>query len=347
MIRSFTSDSSPIRYHRWCLTIDRFLCFRDDVYLCICAANQSRVECFPTDTQSDRCSSCLAGGRCLRGDLRRSTDFLCLCPECYSGRYCQFNTRSFVFTLDQLFSPDLLSSRKATTVSLLGFFSLFAFFLSIPNNLFTFVTLRRRSCLHHGIGHYLLWMSVVNQLSLALLVIRLVHLVLTLTTFQSHPLFGDILCKLLNYFLTCVTRLSYWLPSFVALERAFSTLFLNEQWFKRPHIARSLMFVTLTLVLLSAGHELVFVRAFIVNEDGHYALCVFDLPISHRSVLVILHQTIAVVNFLLPLLINIGCTCTIILIVIRIKMNIQLAKKKCKWCFSLSLSRVADLFLST
>jgi hypothetical protein len=316
------------------MTNESLLCFHDDVYFCICAENQSRVECFPYDQQSDRCSSCLAGGRCLRGDPLRSSDFLCLCPECYSGRYCQFNTRSFVFTLDQLFSPDLLSSRKETTIVLLLVFSLLAFCLSILNNLFTFFTLRRRSCLHHGTGHYLLWMSIINQVSFALLVIRLVHLILTLTTFQFHPLFGDILCKLLSYFLTCATRLSSWLPSFVALERAFSTIFLNKQWFKRPHIARYLMLITLGVVLLSAGYELAFVRAFIVNEDNYYALCVFDLPISHRSVLVILHQIIVVLNFLVPLLINIGCTCTIILILIRIKMNIQVAKKHCKSCFS-------------
>ena len=308
---------------------ESLLCFRDDVYLCICAASQTRVECFPYDHQSERCSSCLAGGRCLRGDQIRSTEFICICPPCHSGRYCQFNTRSFVFTLDQLFSTDLLSDRKERTISLLIFFSLLSFLLAIPNNVFTFLVLRRRSCLHHGVGHYLLWISVINQVSVALLATRLVYLVITLSTFRSHPVVDDILCKLLSYFLTCATRLSYWLPSFVALERAFSTLFLNEQWFKRPHIARYLMLVTLCLVLLSAGYELVFIRAFIVNEDGHYAMCVVDLPVSHRSVLVILHQIIVVVNFLVPLLINIGCTCTIVLIVIRIKMNIQLAKRQC------------------
>ena len=109
---SFASDSSPIRYHQLCATNASWLCFRDNVYLCIGADRQTSVECLPYDYQSDRCSSCLADGLCLRGDQIHSTDFLCICPPCYSGKYCQFNTRLSVFTLDQLFSADLLSDRK-------------------------------------------------------------------------------------------------------------------------------------------------------------------------------------------------------------------------------------------
>ena len=86
---------------------------------------------------------CLCNGRCLRGDPQRSKEFLCLCPSCHLGERCQFNTQSFVFTLAQLFSPDLFSTRQATTPSLLIFFSLLLFCLGLLNNLFFFVTIRR------------------------------------------------------------------------------------------------------------------------------------------------------------------------------------------------------------
>ena len=300
------------------------------MYLCICADNQKRVECFLYDDQLDRCSYCLAGGRCLRGAHTQSSDFFCICPPCHSGKQCQFNTKSFTFTLDQLFSTDLLSGRKRTTITLLIFFALFAFLLAIPNNLFTFVTLRRRVCLRHGIGQYLLWISVSNQVSLTLLSIRLIHLVVTMTIFRSHPTVSKILCKLLSYLLTCATRLSYWLPSFVALERVFTTVFLSKQWFKQPHIARYLMLMTFGLILLSTSYELVFVKAFVIDRDSNYATCVFEFPTTHLTLWINIHQIIAVVNFLVPLLINIGCTSTIIVIVIKVKMNIQATKTKCK-----------------
>ena len=94
------------------------------------------------------------------------------------------------------------------------------------------------------------------------------------------------------------------------------------------------MLTILGLVLLSAGYELFLVRAFIVYEDGNYAMCVFELPVSHQVMWVTIHQIIAALNFLLPLLINIGCTCTIVLIVIKIKVNIQMTKTKWKLCAS-------------
>ena len=291
------------------------------------------MECFLYDPGLDRCSYCLAGGRCLRGAHTQSSDFFCICPPCHSGKQCQFNTKSFTFTLDQLFSTDLLSNRKRTTISLLIFFSSFAFLLAIPNNLFTFITVRRPVCLRQGIGHYLLWMSVSSQVSLALLSVRLIHLVITMTTLRSHTTLGDILCKVLSYLLTCATRLSYWLPSFVALERVFTTVFLSKQWFKQPHIARYLMLMTFGLILLSTSYELVFVKAFLVESDENYATCVLEFPNTHLTLWVTMHQTIAVVNFLVPLLINIGCTCTIVVIVIKVKMNIQATKMKCEWRF--------------
>ena len=109
--RTFSSDDSfPIRYHHMCITNRTRLCFRDDQYLCICVDNHTRVECFNYDDQLDRYELCRANGRCLQGDSGQSNDFVCLCPACHSGRQCQFNTKSFSFTLDQLFSPDLLRS---------------------------------------------------------------------------------------------------------------------------------------------------------------------------------------------------------------------------------------------
>lgn len=70
------SDISPIRYRQIRIENDEFICFRDDVYLCICEGNLSRVECFIYDDRLDQCSNYLSGGRCLRGDHRQSNDFL-------------------------------------------------------------------------------------------------------------------------------------------------------------------------------------------------------------------------------------------------------------------------------
>ncbi|CAF1066721.1 unnamed protein product [Rotaria sp. Silwood1] len=75
----------------------------DESYLCICAENHNRTECFGYDHSLDQCSSCLAGGLCLKEDHMRAK-FLCLCPQCYYGSSCQFNIEGISFTLDLLIS---------------------------------------------------------------------------------------------------------------------------------------------------------------------------------------------------------------------------------------------------
>ena len=342
---SSSEDSSPIRYHHICINNLTRLCFRDDQYICLCADNHTRVECFNYDDQLDRCELCRANGRCLRGDPGQSNDFLCLCPECHSGQQCQFNTESFSFTLDQLFSPDLLSVDRRRTMFLLIFFALLGFFLSIPNNLFSFVTLRRRSSLRHGVGHYLRAMSVSNTLSLGLLRARLIHLTVIVAISRSSPLIDDLFWKLLTYLLTCSTRLSPWLSSIVALERVYSVVFLNRHWFKQPPIARSLILCLVGMILLSASYELVFIKSFTSIEDGNSAICVIEYPSSRRSMWILINQFVSVIHFLFPLLINICSTLTIMGIVIKNKMNLRVTKYcKCFFHFSKSGTTLNCLF---
>jgi hypothetical protein len=179
-------------------------------------------------------------------------------------------------------------------------------------------------------------MSVINPLSLALLSARLIHLTVTIGISRSSPLIDDLFCKLLNYLLTCLTRLSPWLSSFVALERVYSVVFFNRHWFKQAHIAHSLMFFTIVVVLLSASYELVFVKSFISVDNGNSAICVIEYPSTRRSLWISMHQIVSVSHFLLPLLINLCSTLTIMGIVLKNKMKIQGAKL----CKSPSLSQV-------
>ena len=292
------------------------------MYLCICAENQTRVECFIYDQDLDRCSFCLAGGRCLRGDLRQSNDFICICPPCHSGKECQFNTNSFAFTLDQLFSVELLSNKKQMTVGLLTFFSVFAFLVAIPNNLFTFVTLRRRSCLRHGIGHYLLWMSVINQINLALFIASLLHMIgNTIMDASSSSRWNDGLCKSLNYLLSSSSRMVYWLTSLVSIERVYMTLVLNGRWLRQPRVARRLILLMLTSVLITNVYELIFYKSLIVLSDGEKSICVLDYSMVDRSVWMSLHLLFLLLNSLLPFSINLFSTITISIVVVRNKMN--------------------------
>jgi hypothetical protein len=302
-------ESFPIRYHRLCTVNRTRLCFRDDQYLCICGENHSRVECFNYDDQLDQCSHCLAGGRCLKGNPRRSSDFVCICPSCHSGDRCQFNTKSFSFTLDQLLSADLLSNGRERTISLLLFFSFFLF-------------LHRRPCLRYGIGHYLLWMSVVNQLNLAFFVARLSHLIWKIRDTSSSPsMLDDLLCKLLNYFLSSSTRLVYWLSSLIAVERVYMTIFINGQWLKKPRIARRFILLTFVVVFITDLYELFFYQSLPNVPTGQGSICVLEISKNDRTLWMTFHLLFLLLHSLLPFLINLFSTVTIILIIVKKKMK--------------------------
>ena len=290
--------------------------------MCICEEDHTQAECFNSDDQLDRCTHCRAGGRCLQGNTRRFNDFVCLCPACYFGDRCQFNTKSFSFTLDQLFSSDLLSDRRQTTVSLVIFFSLSLFFFALPNNLFSFVTLRRRPCLRYGIGHYLLWMSVVNQLSLLFFVVRLIHLMMKIGETSLTPsVLDDLLCKLLNYFLSSFTRIVYWLTSLVSIERVYMTIFINGQWLKKPRIARRLILLTFFVVFLTDLYELFFYKSLSNVATGHGSICVLEISKADRTLWMTCHLLFLILNSLLSFLINLTSTIIIILIIVKKKMK--------------------------
>ena len=327
------SVTSPIHYHHICINNHTQLCFRDADYLCICEADHTRVECFRYDNSLDQCSYCRAGGLCLQGDRNQGNDFLCLCSPCHSGRFCQFNSDSFTFTLDQMLFTDLISNRKQTLAPLLILVSFLLCLLALPSNIFSFVTLRRQQCLRTGTGNYLLYMSVVNQINLALLASRLTHLTMNVGMAEYGLLTNDNLCKFFSYSLTCCARIAYWLASFVAIERVYTTLFFSGQWLKKPRIARRLILLICVVVLLSDLHELIFVRSFSYSEGEAVTICVIEFPTSHRLLWTLVHQVGTIFNASVPLFISIGSTVTIIWIITKKKMNIQF-RNRCKlYCF--------------
>jgi hypothetical protein len=318
------STYSPIKYHSLCQNHTNLLCFRDDFYLCICEENQSRVECFLYDFKLDQCSRCLAGGRCLQGDRSRPSDFICLCPACYSGTRCQLNSNSFVFTLDQLFFDDLISVKQKITVRFLIIGPLLLALIALPNNVFSFITFRRQKCLSNGVGQYLFYMSIINQISLSVLAARLIHLSTTITSFQSSPVVDNILCKVLSYLLVCFTRVAYWLVSFLATERVYTLVFLNGQWLTKPYIARRLIALVFFIVFASGTYELVFVRSFFLDNEDKSNMCVIEFPITSQSKWILIHQIVSITHSMLPLFINCCCTITMIYVITRSKMNIRM-----------------------
>ena len=312
---------SFMKYHTICKQHAQLLCFFDDLYLCICDEEQLRAECFNYDHARDKCDRCLASGRCFRG--KNESDYLCLCPACHTGRFCQFSFDSFSFTLDQLFFADLLSPNSLIqhiTYYLLIITPILLCLLGLLNNLCCFLTFRRPRCLRNGIGHYLCAMSICNQLTLAFLALRLIHLTLNISSSYSSPMLDNALCKASNYLLTTSNRLTYWLSSLVAIERVYVALFVNGQWLKSPRIARRIIALTVLVILTVSAYQLVFVHSRISSDDGNNSMCSIIFP-ANSILWLKLHGAMTVIDSVGPFLINLVCTVSIICLVTQKKMN--------------------------
>ena len=272
-----------------------------------------------------QCSRCLAGGQCLRDDRTRPDVYLCLCPPCYSGRFCQFSSLSFSFTLDQLFSPDLLSVNvriQDLTYYSLIFVAWFIFLVGLMNNICSFVTFCRPKCQSNSVGHYLLAICIINQIRLTCFACRITHLAINITSYRWYPLLDTILCSTLTYITTVSSSISYWLVSIISIERAYTIIFLNKRWLKKPRIARIIIICVCVILSIMGVYEPIFIKSHPEFNDGKSSICVLQFP-PHQPLWLYLHQTVTVMNAVVPLFINLICVIIIIYVVIKKKMRVN------------------------
>ncbi|CAF1312799.1 unnamed protein product [Rotaria sordida] len=260
---SFNSSLFIFKYHLLCDNIKQkssLLCFHDDDYFCFCDVTQ-HAECFLYDRSVEQCSYCLSGGHCIQGDLKMKSDYLCLCPQCYFGSICQHNTKVLSFNLESLITADLFSSsiliqKLSISIYLITVISLFLF--GLINNYFCFITFRRPRPSLIGIGWYLFINSIISQISLSTLLLKLIYILLGTQSLITNELLNMILCKLISFLLSTSIRMSYWLMGFVTIERVYVTMYPKREWLKSPRIAKRIIFITTLIIFSSHIHELIY-----------------------------------------------------------------------------------------
>ena len=258
----FNATTAVFSYHRFCQakqnTNTTLTCFRDLNYVCVCESDHYRAECFVYNRLIDRCSVCLSNGFCLKGELKDKTDFLCLCSGCHYGQMCEFSNKFMSFTLDSLIVKDVQTSRKLSTYAYLSI-TIVIFLFGLFNNLCSFVTFARVKTRKSGVGNYLLIVSVVDQCSLLLLLLKIIHIICgsngTLFYYDSLNLYS---CKLVSYLLSTFTRITYWLTSLVTIERLCVALLPTFVTMRKPRLALGLSIFVILVVSVMHAHEVIY-----------------------------------------------------------------------------------------
>jgi hypothetical protein len=254
----------------------------------MCEPDHYRAECFGYNRLIDQCSLCLSNGYCLKGELNDKADFLCLCPRCHYGQICEFSNELMSFTLDSLTVKDLRASPKLSAAFYISI-AILIFVFGLFNNLSSFLTFARPKSRQFGVGNYLLIVSVVNQCSLLLLLLKIIHIVLgsngTLFYYESLNIYS---CKIISYLLSVFTRITYWLDSLVTIKRLCMVLFPTSVTFKKPRLAFSL---SVFVILAVSGMH--------IHEAMHYTIIVDPSYTSVNITLCVasyVHQLISVYN---------------------------------------------------
>ena len=216
--------SNVFKYHRICQNDTERFCFHDEKYLCICESDHYRAECFGYNAQLDHCKNCLSGGKCIQGDRNDQDDFICLCPLCHQGDRCEFSIQAFGFTLDSLLI-DFSKELKIIYVSLV----FLLFIIGLFNNFCSFVTFKRPTPRKLSVGNYLLIVSCLNQIVLLCLLFKFIQITFGIIDAGS--------CKAVSYFLSVMTRSTYWLTSWITVDRLLMILFPTSSSSKNPRLA--------------------------------------------------------------------------------------------------------------
>ena len=311
------STPTVFKYHQLCRDVPELLCFHDDHYLCICQEGHNRTDCFGHALDLDQCSSCLSGGKCIRGDLHNDKDFVCLCPQCHQGRLCEFSTNALGFTLDSLLIDDSFTIQLVyvTLAALM-------FFIGLLNNLGSFVTFKRLQPRKINVGIYLLIVSVLNQCALLCLLLKCIFIIVRSFGDLANISFTNMIsCKMLSYLLSVSTRTTYWLTSWVTLDRLCITIFPSAVTIKNPKISK--WSSALTLITLNAMHVHEVFYYTVIQEQSGSTVCItsFENPIVAKY-----NQMSTLFNYVGPFSLQTGAITLLIVLTTRSRAKATSAK---------------------
>lgn len=331
----FDARRAVFKYHRLCADQSDLYCFYDDAYFCVCPLNESQAACISYDHSLDKCSHCLSNGFCLRSDLRKPDDSVCLCPQCFYGRFCQYNAQAFSLTLDSLIAKDkvIIQIIYICIVSIMVLIGTF-------NNICTFVTLKRSSARQFSIGNHLFVIMLLDQCSLFFLLAKIIHIVLGISGYFINWYTVNLLsCKIVSYLLSVSVAATFWLTTWISIERACMVLFPTMMYWKKPNLAIKVDMVLLIIIFTMDIHEILY---YIVIQDGDSkTLCVTNFTSSFIST----YARFSVVTLrLVPFFIQVISVLSFILLLAHSRIKLTSRQATFRQAFKNQLKANKELF---
>jgi hypothetical protein len=183
------------------------------------------------------------------------------------------------------------------------------FIIGFFNNFCSFMTFKRHTPRKFGVGNYLFILSVLNQVALLCLLLKFV-----LITFEIRDLTS---CKGVSYFLSVFTRSTYWLTSWISVDRLLMILIPTSSVPKDHRLA--ILVTAITVIVLFSIH---------VHEVLYYTIIQHHLIVSSICVtnfdnrlISIYNRASTLIHYLCPFLIQVICITSLIILATRSRVK--------------------------
>jgi hypothetical protein len=173
---------------------------------------------------------------------------------------------AFGFTLDSLLASESMGIQITYIVLSFCFFVIGMF-----NNLCSYLTFKRPEPRKTKVGNYLFVITILNQCALAILLFRFAHVLLGMFGWTTN-----VSCKTISYLLSVNTRSTYWLASWVTIDRLLITVYPTSNGHKNYRVAIYSSIVTIFVLFGMHVHEIL-VYTVLYKENSSALLCVANL----------------------------------------------------------------------
>jgi hypothetical protein len=183
------------------------------------------------------------------------------------------------------------------------------FIIGLFNNICSFVTFKRRTPRKFGVGNYLLIVSCLNQIALFCLLFKFIEITVGIVDVGS--------CKAISYFLSVMTRSTYWLTSWITVDRLLMILFPTSSFVKNPRLSLGISILTLIILFVMHIHEIIY-YTIIEHLSTGLSICVtnFDTKLISNY-----NRISTLIHYLFPFFIQIICITLLIILAARSRMK--------------------------
>ena len=291
-------------YHTPCEQHANLSCFYDAEHLCKCHPSH-HVTCVlfehkKTHICQDDAGNCENGGQCFRDDPKCPTISACLCLDCFYGSKCQFSTRGFSLSLDNILGYQIRPERNFSSQLFVIRFSVILigvmFVVGVINGPFSTLVFFSREAQKVGCGLYLLTTSFLSIVIMIMLAFKFTFLLLTQMSLITHMTVLRIQCGSTDFILQTCLSVNDWLNACVGIERA-TTVIQGTRFdqSKSKQIAKRILIFIWLMTILSNLHDPIYRR--LIRDDGERRIwCIVRYPSAihtYNSVIQILHLLVS------------------------------------------------------